>query len=205
MNVEHRIFPSTSARMAAIAREARDLLGQGCGVMVATHFSSDLPVVEQALSSAGVAASTFATPFDLQGIADVLAGDAPFAALVLAKLLSPQSLAGVRPTTGRQLAWIVAQHHPTVAGDEAILEIVRALPATSMVCFYDSLDTPLFLRFGGERVQHLWAGLNLEQDQCVSHPIVTRTIRQAQEKIAKQARSNLDAASAEAWFRQNLS
>ncbi len=204
MDIEDRVYLSAAAKMTAIAKDAQAQLAEHHTVLVTTHFSDSLGPIQDALSSEGVTASLCATPLDLQQFVETPPVEAPAVALALAWLLGLRSLPRALTTTGRSFVWIVAEHHPTMAGDDAVLASARALADTSTVGFYDSLDSPLFTRFGGEQVRALWAALKLEEDEFVSHPMVARTIRQAQGKISKQARSTLDAPSAEAWFRQNI-
>ena len=44
----------------------------------------------------------------------------------------------------------------------------------------------------------------MERDECISHFLVDRAIRQAQEKIEHTVGKGLDAQSAEDWFKYNL-
>ena len=194
----------SAAKITAIAKDAHAQLALHHMVLVAAHFSDSLGPIQDALSSEGVTACLCATPLDLQQFIEAPPAGAPAVALALAWLLGPRSLPRAPRTPGRSFACFVAEHHPTTAGDDAVLAAARALADTSTVRFYDSLDSPLFTRFAGEQVQALWGALKLEEDEFISHPMVARAIRQAQGKTAKQARSTLDAASAEAWFRQNI-
>ena len=204
MDVEHRVYFSSLAKVAAIAQDTRILLRQGATVIVTTHFSDALLAVQDALSSAGLVACICNTPFDLQGFTNALSCDTPAVGLVMAHLLSPRSLGPVLGSTTRPLVWLVGEHHPTLAGDDAILESARGLASSSAVRFYDSLDSALFMRYGGDQVRGLWTTLDLKGDEYISHPMVARTIRQAQSRISRRVASPLGASSAEAWFQQNL-
>lgn len=67
-----------------------------------------------------------------------------------------------------------------------------------------SLDEPFFAKFGGEKTIELMRKLGLKEDEVVAHSMVSKSIRNAQEKIEKKVRTEKAASSQQEWFSLNL-
>jgi hypothetical protein len=202
--VEHRIYATRSAKIAAIVTDASTLLGSGSSVVAVAHFRASFSQVQVAFTSAGLNAFLCQTTFDQGDLTSAVSAEIPSLGLAMA---DPVPSLSFEPLIARRvppLAWLVAEHHPLQSGDDAILPVVQSLEGRHTVVFYDSLDSALLNRYGGKEVQRLFAMLGLGEDQYVSHPMVANTIRNAQKGISRKATSPLSAHSAEAWFQQNL-
>ncbi|MEQ9413160.1 MAG: hypothetical protein RIF39_04985, partial [Cyclobacteriaceae bacterium] len=66
-----------------------------------------------------------------------------------------------------------------------------------------SLDEPLFALFGGEKSIQLMKKMGMHDDEIVSHPMIAKSIRNAQGKIAKKVGTELKADSQEDWLKKN--
>jgi hypothetical protein len=204
MEVEHRIFLSAQIKLAAITQDAEQLARQGLSVTLIAHFRGSLSGMQEAIRSAGLSPYLFQTPFDRDALGDALAASTPHLALAMASLLPGRPRALPDPATPHSLAWLVSEHHPTHAADDSILAASRLFPNSLFVRFYDSLDSALFQRHGAKQVQALWATLGLQDDQFLSHHVIESTIREAQKRISRKAKSSLAANSIEEWFVLNL-
>jgi preprotein translocase subunit SecA len=106
--------------------------------------------------------------------------------------------------SGGTLQIIVSEHHPIRSRDQIILDAASSLPCATELCFHFSLDDPVMKHFGAETVKALFEHLGVNKDECISHPLVTTAIRNAQEKIERQVGRDVPAHSAEDWLKYNL-
>lgn len=60
------------------------------------------------------------------------------------------------------------------------------------------------MHFGGEKLCGLMKQLGMEEQDCVSHPMISKALRNAQEKIQSQIEREMQTNSPEEWFRFNL-
>lgn len=65
------------------------------------------------------------------------------------------------------------------------------------------MDEPLFMQFGGENIIRLMSHLGIQPHEEISHPSITRSISNAQKKIAKSL-SRKKAKSQQEWFDLNF-
>ena len=68
---------------------------------------------------------------------------------------------------------------------------------------YTHLDASLFKAFGSDRIKELMEKMGMKEDEPLSHPMITSAIANAQEKIAKQCITDLQAWSEEDWMNTN--
>ncbi|MBI3137231.1 MAG: hypothetical protein HYZ15_01460 [Sphingobacteriales bacterium] len=114
----------------------------------------------------------------------------PVPLLLVREVLSPQR-------AGREL--LFAEHYPLRSKEE---ELYRALDLEK-VTVYSSLREPLFRQFGGEKIIQLMQQLGMKEDEVIGHSMISKAIRQAQEKIEQQTPIDLSARSQEDWIRNN--
>lgn len=99
---------------------------------------------------------------------------------------------------------LIVEHHPLLSCDDHILGFVRQLPCRKYVVFHESLDGALLGHFGGMNISQLVTALQIPNNECISHRMIDRTIRQAQDKISRQVDNPIMADTAEQWFQYNL-
>lgn len=94
---------------------------------------------------------------------------------------------------------IFGEHHPLLVKENQLYE---KLHLESIVVF-SSLSDPLLLRFGGERIMEMMKSLGMDETAPVEHALLTRAIKNAQEKIARKVDNESFAYSASEWFTRN--
>jgi len=65
------------------------------------------------------------------------------------------------------------------------------------------LDDPFFLHFGGERIKILVQKLGMDAGESITHPMITASIQNAQEKVESKIVHERDAGSMGDWLRLN--
>lgn len=114
-------------------------------------------------------------------------------ALVLASHLHPSQLAG--------RTVVFAEHYPLHKKEMELFERLQ-LPE---IIVHAALNEPLLLQFGGERIAGLMKQLGMAAEESVSHPMISKAIVNAQEKIEKKVVTESLATSAAQWIAKNTS
>jgi hypothetical protein len=115
----------------------------------------------------------------------------------------PVPLLMVREATTPQLAGripVFAEHYPLYAKE---LDIYIRLNLETVQVF-SSLKDSLFQQFGGDKIITLMQRLGVQKDEIIEHPMISRAIEQAQEKISKKSMVEQTAYSQAEWFSKNI-
>ncbi|MEP2669352.1 MAG: hypothetical protein ABJH04_10180 [Cyclobacteriaceae bacterium] len=95
---------------------------------------------------------------------------------------------------------IFVEHYPLAEVEQALFLKLNL----NKVPVLSSLDEPLFSMFGGEKTIQLMQKLGMKEDEIVSHPMITKSIRSAQQKIAKKVAVEIKAPSQKDWLKKNV-
>lgn len=95
---------------------------------------------------------------------------------------------------------VFAEHYPLREKEEVVFEEIKLKEVT----IHSSLDEPLFTSFGGERIAELVKKLGMNENESIEHPMISKSIRHAQEKIAKKVSFEQTAHSQQDWFVKNF-
>ena len=106
--------------------------------------------------------------------------------------------AGTSHFEGRQV--IFAEHYPLRSKEEQLYEKLRL----QTVIVFSSLTEPLFKKFGADRIIRLMQQLDIPEDELTEHAMISKSIRQAQEKIEKKIIVEQSAGSQREWLERNL-
>jgi hypothetical protein len=105
-------------------------------------------------------------------------------------------------TQTAELIFLFAGHYPTLQREQQLLEkLTAAFPFTAS--FWMSVDDPFFEVFGGTRMRSLVETLGYKDDECIEHAMVTRSIRNAREKLDRSVRQEKPAFTQQEWFEKN--
>lgn len=97
------------------------------------------------------------------------------------------------------------EHYPIPKPENDLLESLGALDWQDAECqFYDSLDSDLMQLFGSERIQRLMGQLGMASDEEISHKMISRSLRRAQESVASKIGAEQKADSIEEWMKKNM-
>ncbi|HNP22958.1 MAG TPA: hypothetical protein PKM63_03535 [Panacibacter sp.] len=95
---------------------------------------------------------------------------------------------------------IFVEHYP-LPKKETDLFVSLTLAAAHV---YSSLDEPLFMHFGGEKMIELLSKLGMKEDEPLENTMITKALHNAQEKIAAKVTLEQSATAQAEWFRKNL-
>lgn len=204
---EDKIWLDGNRKLDGICEDALDARAELSNALILAHFKSTLSIVEGRLSARAINYKAF-SPLDFSTLCfrghdttstSVWVG---LASYFQARSSAP-SPASIKQSR-RALLILVAEHHPLASRDEAVLDAARSLACDAQVTHYTSLTDPLLNHFGGDRIRGLMTQMGMEEQECISSPVINRAIRNAQEKIQKQVQREMRTNSPEEWFRFNL-
>jgi preprotein translocase subunit SecA len=201
---EEKVWVDGARKLEGIHQDIALAAAGGTNVLLLAHFEETLSALGSMLRARAV---QFQTHFNDDGsalCADAHGDEAPRLWLTTASHFGARgsALPSDSPTTG--VLVLVAEHHPLASKDSAVLDAAARVPCRSKIIFHTALTDALLMHLGGERLRELMKRLGHEDDEFISHPLVSGAIRKAQEKIGKQVAGELPTRSAEEWFKYNL-
>jgi hypothetical protein len=96
---------------------------------------------------------------------------------------------------------VFAEHYPLRNKEE---ELFQRLSLTE-ITIHSALDEPLFDHFGGAKIVQMMKQLGMKENDPVQHKMITQSITNAQEKIAKKLDTEQLASSQREWMQKNIS
>lgn len=172
---------------------------EGHSVLLLSHFEATLSRLAASLTQKGIRHERFSSlnPF-------ALCTSAPGKVWLGSARGLPISSETRTAVAGAPLEVIVAEHHPMQSRDQAVIDATAKLACQAQLCFYFSLDDPVMKHFGNASIKAVFEKLGMDQTECITHHLVTRAIRTAQEKIESKVGKDVPTHSVEDWFRYNL-
>ncbi|MGB8510662.1 MAG: hypothetical protein WCD76_19985 [Pyrinomonadaceae bacterium] len=205
---DDKVWVDEARKLEGVRRDVAGAAADNLNVLVVAHFEEMLSVIAKKLRDCSIAYRIFSSgdPAALCAANMSEAGAFPSVRLVLASHLRSSGFASAvnKPVEGR-LRVLVVEHHPLLARDEALTNALAQLPCRPTTTFHTALTDALLSRFVGESTRGLLEKLGHAEDECLTHPFITKAIRNAQEKVGKGVRGEMPTLSAEEWFKHNMS
>jgi hypothetical protein len=179
-----QVWLSQEAKLAGIRREVDDrtLAGSKMIALVA-HFPDVLDEMER--------------------IASEYVGSASVRAVLSRQLLS--GAARDLPLGESDIIDLIAtERHPLASADDALIEFAEALPCRCRIVYHISLDDPILRFAGADTIRGTLERLGATEDEAITHEMITRSIRRAQQKIESRSIDRFDAPSAAEWIERNV-
>jgi len=99
---------------------------------------------------------------------------------------------------------IIFEHHPVSDKDEALLNKIKETFGINIpVSFLVSMDDSLMQQFGADRIKTLMVRMGMQDDEMMSHSMISKSIKRAQDKIKSTVKNELPASSQKEWFEKN--
>jgi hypothetical protein len=207
--IEDKVWWDKRRKLNGICSEISEASGAHQNVLLLAHFETTLAEIEAELSRRSIQIQRLAS-IDFSSLCS-----SPIATLWsgLARSFPPPRHtsndwgATKLSQTGQYvfpLNVMVAEHYPLRSRDEQLIDAADGIACEAQLTFHLSLDDPLLLNFGVRSVQDLGRRLGIDEETFLSNAMISRSIKQAQEKIEKQLPRDLPAVSIEDWFKYNL-
>jgi len=94
---------------------------------------------------------------------------------------------------------VFAEHYPIHSKEDALYKKLNL----QKVEVFSSLREPLFNKFGGDKIIQLMQQLGMKEDEVIEHKMISKAIRNAQDKIEKKVPFEQTAQSQEDWLTKN--
>lgn len=94
---------------------------------------------------------------------------------------------------------ILLEHFPLRNKEE---NLILNLNPTQVIVL-NSLDEPLFEVFGSEEIIRLMKSLGMKEDEMIEHPMISKSIVRAQQKLEQKVICENSANSSKEWFERN--
>ena len=105
------------------------------------------------------------------------------------------------------LVLVFAEHHPSATRENAVLAEIENMYESEKptLGFYMALEEPMMKPFGVDRIISLMKQMGMKEGEAITNSMVTKSIANMQEKIAKRCTTDLIAHSQEEWMKLNFS
>jgi hypothetical protein len=174
---------TTDAKFAGLAKEAKERSQtETVAILLVAHFPDVLARLEE--------------------LASQQTSDVPVKA-VLAGNLDTDLAASLNLEESAIIDIIVGERHPLPSVDDRLEEFADELPCRCRFSHHVSLEDPVINIFAGEWVQNVLRKLGMTEDEAIESQMVSRRIKQAQQKIEGRAFGSIDAESAAQWLEKN--
>lgn len=199
-----RVWKTQAAALEGLLTLVTALPPATTRVLLVAHFADTAHALEAVCAARGLACERYFTPLDGARLHTPAAYQpANRLHLALAEAL-PRTRLAPGQDWGFELHLHVVEHHPLPAPDDQLLAFAAGLPGRTRVGFHASLESPLLQHYGGQQVIQLMNALHVPEHESLANPLIERSIRQAQEKVARQVPQPAPARSMAQWFQVNL-
>lgn len=181
--VPDHIWMTTEAKFSGLVKEAEERSkSETVAVLLVAHFPDVLERLEK--------------------ISNQQAWDVPCKA-VLASDLNTSLTASLSVEESAIIDIIVGERHPLPSVDDRLEKFADELPCRCRFSHHISLDDSMIKVFAGDWVKNVLKQLGMTEDDAIESQMVSRRIRQSQQKIEGRAFGCLDAGSAAEWLKKN--
>jgi len=96
-------------------------------------------------------------------------------------------------------AVFLLEHYPLASKESKLMQSWKPAQLTAFI----SLEDPLLQLFGGDRIISLMQKMGASESEVIEHTMISRSIRNAQEKLDKKTTVDHPADSQQQWFAFN--
>jgi len=197
--VDDKVWFDEPTKLRQVCNDVAAARLAGRSVLLLSYFGATLSILSTQLREKGIEHDQFSTLNPTE-----LCASAPGKVWLGSALAFQVARTPSSAVSARALEIIVAEHHPMQFRDQQLVDSAKKLACEGQLCFHFSLDDPVMKHFGSETIKALYERLGIPKDECISHHLVTRAIRTAQEKIESQVGRDVPTHSADDWFKYNL-
>ncbi len=203
-----RIWLTTECKINDLVIQVRNGQERGVNSVVVTHFKATHRSLLEALDKGGVSfhvvTNSTQFPSNVQDVLRqrrstlVLASDAIPSFVTRAVSSQPKN------TTLAPVSVHLAEHYPCFDRDQQVLALDKVWPMRISFTCYTGLDEPWLISFGTDRIREMLSKLGMDKESVLEHPVLNRSIRTAQKRVAQQVPHEQICESCEEWVRSNL-
>ncbi len=168
---DDKVWYDEARKLEQICHHVSSVRNRGQSLLLLSHFESALGILSRVLREKGIDHERSAL-----NLAEL--GDGRPTKVWLSHARAFHSVNHLTsPGEKAALEIIVAGHHPIHSRDRELIDRASDLDCNVMLTFYFSLDDPLMKYFGSDSIKTLFDRLGIGKDECISHPLVSKSIR----------------------------
>lgn len=103
----------------------------------------------------------------------------------------------------KELALIFAEHHPLNEPGEEILLKLGDISLRAKAYAYTDFEDSILKQFDGEKIFQIIKKMGFNDNESISHNLVSKAIKEAKKKIGEKVKHPQPANSSEEWFAKN--
>lgn len=199
-----RVFLTRKAKYRALAETVARMRGAGQCAVILAHFPATLAEVAKRLAEHDVPTETQDEVLQPSELLHRLNRGREGPVLLLP---APVLGFGDGETTPVEelpaVTVLVPEMHPLPEREQDVEVFAEQLPSPTLVQFA-SLEDPVMKLFAGAWLDGMLKHLGMREDEEIRSPMVSRQIRRAQHKLARQVTSEVPARSVEEWMERNV-
>ena len=194
-NLGDKVWIKKEKKYSSLATDAKQYVNDGKLVLLAYHFKDTEVYLSKKLEENNIAAakmheqgSVFQSKINI----------------VQANNFLSQSFIDKLSYETHEIIILFAEHYPLFSTEKNIIKSLGSSDKTISYCFYVSLDEPIMRIFGAERIMKLMSAMGIGEEEMISHPMISKAIESAQQKIETKVTSEMKTNSMEEWFEKNF-
>ncbi len=181
--IPDHIWVTTDAKFAGLAKEAEERSkSETVAILLVAHFPDVLARLEELASQ-----QTWEVPCQA----------------IPASNLNTDLAASLHLDESAIIDIIVGERHPLPSVDDRLEEFADELPCRCRFSHHVSLEDAVMKIFAGDWVKNVLKQMGMKEDEAIESQMVSRRIRQAQQKIEGKAFGSSEAESAAEWLEKN--
>lgn len=204
LTYDDKVWINNIRKLEGVCRDVLQAQDNHLNVLIVAHFDRTLTSFADTLRQREIDFQSYLA-FDQKSLCEMNTTDKlAKVRLALSSYFHTDNFAAAHQNDRVALRTLIIEHHPLSARDESLLNALGALDCRTEISFHTALTDPLMLHFGGEKLEGLLRRMGLAEEECISHELVSRAIRAAQEMIASKVTQEMQTQSADDWFKYNL-
>ncbi|MDX1902821.1 MAG: hypothetical protein SFU27_01580 [Thermonemataceae bacterium] len=98
---------------------------------------------------------------------------------------------------------IFAEHYPLNVVEENIAIKTAEITLKAKISAHTDFESMLLKKFGGARLLELLKKIGIKESESISHPLVSKSIKEAKKKLSEKVKNEQKGVSEEDWFLKN--
>lgn len=193
--LDDKIWVTTDKKYASIIADANEYLAKEDIVFIVYHFTGTGEAIAGKLETGG---------HDFAKIHDPGAYSRKKINLAQARGFQSGSYASKLTIPNIRVIILFAEHYPLYSIEKSITDAIGQTGTGVLYGFYTSFEEPILQRFGAENIKSMLQKLGMDENEALSHSLVTRSIENVQKKIEKKVAAEMKANSMNDWFNKNF-
>lgn len=104
----------------------------------------------------------------------------------------------------KKILILLTGYHPLIEEDEKIISFFEEFPFQKEYLCFTSIDDGIIKHFGSNKIKSLMALLGVNENEEISHKLISQSIKNARKKLGELKINNSEANSSDEWINKNI-